>query len=169
MIAGLDNAIVLGLAGYLVARSRRPARGQIGTGIAAAAAGVAIGALAGAAIGLVTGGHVGGVTSNLVGSTFGGIGLGLVAGLTLTAYGWFAVTQAYLAVRGQLPWRLLTFLQDAQRRGVLRQVGGVYQFRHARLQDRLTTLPPGNAPHPPDGEPAPSAPAVLDGRKVHPG
>ncbi|MEU4668642.1 hypothetical protein AB0F91_11870 [Amycolatopsis sp. NPDC023774] len=26
---------------------------------------------------------------------------------------------------------------DAHRRGVLRQVGAVYQFRHARLQERL--------------------------------
>jgi hypothetical protein len=30
------------------------------------------------------------------------------------------------------------FLDDACRRGVLRQVGAVYQFRHARLQAHLT-------------------------------
>ena len=29
-------------------------------------------------------------------------------------------------------------LEDAYQRGVLRQAGAVYQFRHARLQDHLT-------------------------------
>jgi hypothetical protein len=33
---------------------------------------------------------------------------------------------------------LAGFLDDACRRGVLRQVGAVYQFRHARLQAHLT-------------------------------
>jgi hypothetical protein len=31
----------------------------------------------------------------------------------------------------------MRFLNDAHERGVLRTVGPVYQFRHARLQDRL--------------------------------
>jgi hypothetical protein len=31
----------------------------------------------------------------------------------------------------------MRFLADAHRRAVLRQVGAVYQFRHARLQDNL--------------------------------
>jgi hypothetical protein len=31
----------------------------------------------------------------------------------------------------------MRFLEDARERGVLRTVGPVYQFRHARLQDRL--------------------------------
>ncbi len=31
----------------------------------------------------------------------------------------------------------MRFLEDARERGVLRIVGAVYQFRHARLQDRL--------------------------------
>jgi hypothetical protein len=42
-------------------------------------------------------------------------------------------------VRGFLPWRLVSFLQDAHRRGVLRQAGAVYQFRHIELQHRLAT------------------------------
>lgn len=29
------------------------------------------------------------------------------------------------------------FLDDADQRGLLRQVDAAYQFRHARLQDRL--------------------------------
>jgi hypothetical protein len=31
----------------------------------------------------------------------------------------------------------MRFLEDARSRNVLRTVGPVYQFRHARLQDRL--------------------------------
>jgi hypothetical protein len=31
----------------------------------------------------------------------------------------------------------MKFLDDARERNVLRTVGPVYQFRHARLQDRL--------------------------------
>jgi len=45
------------------------------------------------------------------------------------------VTQ--LAMRWHTPLRLVKFLDDAHKRNVLRTVGPVYQFRHARLQDRL--------------------------------
>ena len=41
---------------------------------------------------------------------------------------------------------LMSFLEDARDRGVLRTVGAVYQFRHATLQDQLagqtTSEPP---------------------------
>jgi hypothetical protein len=47
------------------------------------------------------------------------------------------MTRLWHAHCGRLPLRLMRFLDDAHRRGVLRQVGAVYQFRHARLQDRL--------------------------------
>jgi tetratricopeptide (TPR) repeat protein len=43
----------------------------------------------------------------------------------------------WLACRGRLPWRIMDFLDDARRRGVLRQVGAVHQFRHIRLQQAL--------------------------------
>jgi hypothetical protein len=33
----------------------------------------------------------------------------------------------------------MDFLADAHRRGVLRQAGAVYQFRHIELQHRLAT------------------------------
>ncbi|MDP9792516.1 hypothetical protein J2S43_001028 [Catenuloplanes nepalensis] len=49
----------------------------------------------------------------------------------------FALARFVLAVTRRLPWRLLYFLEDAHRRGVLRQVGAVYQFRHERLQSHL--------------------------------
>jgi hypothetical protein len=48
--------------------------------------------------------------------------------------------RVWLAGRSRLPAKLMPFLDDAYRRGVLRQVGAVYQFRHARLQEHLTTL-----------------------------
>jgi hypothetical protein len=68
----------------------------------------------------------------------GGITVGLVFGSLQAAWGRFTITRLWLAARGQLPWRLLAFLDDAHvRRGVLRQVGAFYQFRHADLQRHL--------------------------------
>jgi hypothetical protein len=43
-----------------------------------------------------------------------------------------------LAISHRLPVRLMRFLEDARDREILRAVGAVYQFRHARLQDRLS-------------------------------
>ncbi|CCK28570.1 hypothetical protein BN159_4191 [Streptomyces davaonensis JCM 4913] len=47
------------------------------------------------------------------------------------------VARLYLACTGALPWRVMTFLRDAHRRGVLRQSGGLYRFRHIELRNRL--------------------------------
>jgi hypothetical protein len=55
----------------------------------------------------------------------------------LSAWGRLLVTRIWLGITGRLPWRLMTFLSDAHRRGVLRQSGALYQFRHLRLQQRL--------------------------------
>jgi GNAT superfamily N-acetyltransferase len=64
-----------------------------------------------------------------------GLGAGLVMGLRETSWGMFVLARAWLAVRGQLPRDLMAFLADAhEHRGVLRQVGPVYQFRHIELQ-----------------------------------
>lgn len=65
-----------------------------------------------------------------------GVGVGLSVCLS-RAWGAFGCTRLWLAARGQIPLRFMAFLDDAHRRGVLRQVGAVYQFRHARLQERL--------------------------------
>src|SRR5262249_39012491 len=68
---------------------------------------------------------------------------GLGYGLSLTAWGqWVALARIWLPLTGRLPWRLVSFLDDACRRGALRQTGAVYQFRHAQLQDHLTTASP---------------------------
>ncbi|MFE0106424.1 NACHT domain-containing protein [Streptomyces sp. NPDC059009] len=67
---------------------------------------------------------------------------GLGIGLSYTAWGHFVVARAYLAARGKVPWALMEFLQDAHERGVLRQVGAVYQFRHIDLQRHLAQQRP---------------------------
>ncbi|MBL7496531.1 hypothetical protein I6A81_09705, partial [Frankia sp. CN7] len=59
--------------------------------------------------------------------------------LVLLTRAWprFLIARLLLAAGGHLPWRLLDFLTDARDRGLLRQAGGTYQFRHVRLQERL--------------------------------
>jgi transcriptional regulator with XRE-family HTH domain len=70
----------------------------------------------------------------------------LVGLATIVAvYPWpkYQAARAWYAMTGRLPRRLMGFLDDAHHLGVLRQVGPVYQFRHARLQERLAgDVPP---------------------------
>lgn len=55
-----------------------------------------------------------------------------------TAWAYSVLTRAYLTVRRKVPQHLMAFLQDAhEHRGVLQQVGTVYQFRHIELQRHL--------------------------------
>ncbi|GGY20619.1 NACHT domain-containing protein [Streptomyces djakartensis] len=64
--------------------------------------------------------------------------LGCVLGsLAGSAWAGFALARGYVAMKGDLPRRLMAFLDDAHRRGVLRQSGGVYRFRHVELRNRL--------------------------------
>jgi hypothetical protein len=68
------------------------------------------------------------------------VGLPLVWALYafgVSAWGGFTVARLYLWGTGRLPRRLMAFLEDAHARGVLRQSGGVYRFRHIELRDRL--------------------------------
>ncbi|WP_037577579.1 NACHT domain-containing protein [Phaeacidiphilus oryzae] len=67
----------------------------------------------------------------------------VTAALVLLSQAWprCVVVRWFLAARGRLPWRLLSFLEDARARGLLRQAGGVYQFRHVALQERLAGRP----------------------------
>jgi len=117
---------------------------------------VLAGGVASALLGHFLMGKVGSVVHGLAGAVIGGlvfpratdpvtafaVGLvfGLAVGLTMClarAWGASVVTRTWLAARGSTPLRLMRFLDDAHRRGVLRQVGAVYQFRHARLEERL--------------------------------
>ncbi|WP_075027701.1 hypothetical protein [Streptomyces mirabilis] len=50
----------------------------------------------------------------------------------LGAWGRFLVTRVWLAVTGRAPRRLMGFLDEAHRRGALRQSGAYCAFRHLR-------------------------------------
>ncbi|MGW2426648.1 hypothetical protein ACWC0C_47200 [Streptomyces sp. NPDC001709] len=84
-----------------------------------------------------------------------GIAFGIACGLVVVLgrpWGAFVIARTLLALAGRLPWRLMDFLQDAHRRGVLRQAGAVFQFRHARLRDHLvdgsgSATSPHRGPH----------------------
>jgi hypothetical protein len=113
------------------------------------------GAVAGAVVGWFAVGRIGAITYSLTGALSAGLlspiteigsaraaglmfGLGVgFIGVVSKTWGAFASSRTWLALCGHQPWRVMRFLADARRRGVLRQAGGVYQFRHARLQDHL--------------------------------
>ncbi|GAA2482148.1 NACHT domain-containing protein [Streptomyces gobitricini] len=61
----------------------------------------------------------------------------LLYDMAVSAWGRYTVARLWLAAGGKLPRRFMAFLRDAHRRGVLRQAGGFYQFRHIELRDRL--------------------------------
>ncbi len=100
-----------------------------------------------AAVGLVLGLGYGTAITYFNGFTLGlpsGIGAGLASATgvgTLSAWGrWVVLVRFWLPLSGRLPWSVNAFLDDARTRGVLRQAGAVYQFRHARLRDRLAEV-----------------------------
>ena len=105
------------------------------------AVGFAVGLVAGLGAGFVVG-LVAGLVFGLVFGLLLGLGAGLVFGL-LNSQTW-PTTLAWLQlqVADRMPTvRLMPFLEDARDRGVLRTVGAVYQFRHAKLQDHLVGQP----------------------------
>jgi hypothetical protein len=55
----------------------------------------------------------------------------------LGVVGWYGLSQLVLALRGLLPWRVLTFLEGAADRGVLRRSGAAYEFRHPVFEKEL--------------------------------
>lgn len=69
-----------------------------------------------------------------------GVWIGLQLVRTWAVWPLWLVTRVWLASRRQMPWRIMAFLADAHRRGVLRQVGAVYQFRHIELQQQLAAV-----------------------------
>lgn len=97
--------------------------------------------------------------------------------LTVTKTWPTLVSQTILALLRRTPWRLTHFLEDARTRHVLRTVGPVYQFRHAKLQDRLAhhqrnpSRPRASLPPQPDtaraghGRPPPTQPVRAPGRR----
>ena len=104
--------------------------------------GMIVGLLAGLPAGLRAG-PAAGLRFGLAGGLVGGFVFGLTSGpaMSLTAWPSYTLTRMWLALHHQLPWSLMTFLADAHKRGVLRQAGAVYQFRHLDLQRRLAARP----------------------------
>jgi hypothetical protein len=88
--------------------------------------------------------HDGIMPALIVGSVYGLTDR--LMGLTTSVWGRYAVANTWAAIRGDLPWRLMIFLEDAHRRGVLRRAGAVYQFRHTRLQQHLAGRPKAEQP-----------------------
>ncbi|WP_405563624.1 NACHT domain-containing protein [Streptomyces phaeochromogenes] len=86
---------------------------------------------------------------------------GLMLAMAAHAWPYYTAARLLLATRGRLPWKLQHFLDDAHRLGILRQVGPLYQFRHARLQEHLarTVHVPGprNPSSSPDLQPGPAS------------
>lgn len=99
---------------------------------------LAITAISGAVVALVVRVVVG-LSVGMAGSAAFGLAFGLAAGFAETAaWVYFAAALFHLGLRRKVPWRLMAFLDDAHvHRGVLRQVGTVYQFRHLDLQRHL--------------------------------
>ena len=82
-----------------------------------------------------------GIAAGLATAVIAGIG-GAFVGRKLTVRAWpmFIVTIIVLRTTKNAPLGLMKFLEEAYRLGILRRVGAVYQFRHARLQDRLAVI-----------------------------
>ncbi|WP_436954287.1 hypothetical protein [Streptomyces sp. SudanB182_2057] len=67
-----------------------------------------------------------------------GAAIAPLLGTAAVAWPHLVIARIYLTLRCHLPRDLMTFLRDAhEHRGVLRQVGPVYQFRHLDLQRHL--------------------------------
>jgi hypothetical protein len=109
--------------------------------ICALAIGLALGLTSGLALALTPNavdGSPNGLRFAVLAGTANLVGAGLAFGFVQALWAPYATARYWLAARRRLPWRLMSFLADAHaKRGVLRQVGAVYQFRHSELQRRL--------------------------------
>ena len=105
----------------------------VGLGVAAGlTTGIGVAYAPGSPWGPVSGISVGCINTLVMGGIFGFI--------QAPCWGLFASARCWLALARRLPWQLMTFLADAHtNRGVLRQVGATYQFRHIELQRHLAT------------------------------
>ena len=149
LAAGFTGGIAVGLAGGLEGAFAAALAGGLGVGLALSRTAVRAVGLAGGLVAGVTFGLAFGLAVGLLGGPAIGLATGLTAGiavgLTLGPAAGFMYSTTWaaslafvqLAMRWRTPIRLMRFLEDARERNVLRTVGPVYQFRHARLQDRL--------------------------------
>ena len=90
---------------------------------------------------------------------------GYVLGMTPWGH-WLVFARVWLPLTGRLPWAVVAFLEDACRRGVLRQSGPYYQFRHARLQAHLAEHDHDRGHPDPGGQPATASGHLPPGNLV---
>ena len=96
--------------------------------------------------GIVAGGLVGWLLEGNVGGLIQGIPVGAAFAVIGIFSGRHHASLVYsicvwrLSRAEQLPRRLMAFLDDVHRLGLLRAVGPIYQFRHADIQDQLGRL-----------------------------
>jgi len=136
--AGLATSPVLARAGRIAAVLAGSAAGVVFGNVAGLVAGVVLGLAAGVVFGVVAG-VVAWVVAWVVARAVASAPFGIIRSFTLPARPCYEIARIWLALRHRLPWQLMAFLADAHRRGVLRQAGAVYQFRHIELQHRLAT------------------------------
>ena len=166
LACGLTGALAIGLAAGLAVgltdRSpqaigprdviRADGRYQLAIGLAAGlAAGLTYGFAVGQGAGQVAGltfGLTFGLTNGLMYGLTAGLAVGLAGGLTVnpassrsSAWARYYISVVINAARQRGPLRFGTFLDWAQRAGLLRVSGTAYQFRHRQLQDWLTSHP----------------------------
>jgi hypothetical protein len=182
--AGLAAALVVWLGAGLVAGMSRPETDNtsplspLPSRRSDQASGLVAGLVVWLGVGLAFGIASGIGTGNLARGLAFGLGSGLVAGLLVGLVypqSWSAsLAFAQLAASDRTPVRLMRFLEDARSRSVLRTVGPFYQFRHARLQDRLAAQEPATGhnpsePRPPAGDAAAPTVEGLPARDASPG
>jgi hypothetical protein len=144
LAGGLAGVLVSGLRGGLAdpdsTSSPSPARSWLDDRKYGVVVGLAGGLAGGLVFGLVLGpvfGLAGGLAVPLAVALGFGLAGGLVVGPAFSKVWPLSLAAVQLARQWHTPMHLMRFLEDARERNVLRTVGPVYQFRHARLQDRL--------------------------------
>lgn len=141
LMSGLVFGLVGGLVAGLIAWAQQPSVITAGTPQSTLKADRAVTLLRVSVFGLAAGLALWFAGSLAAGLTVG-LAIGLVFGLASgNHHAWFVfvIAVARLASAGRLPWRLMAFLDDAHRLGLLRTMGPIYQFRHAALHDHLAT------------------------------
>ncbi|MFE7133804.1 NACHT domain-containing protein [Streptomyces sp. NPDC057638] len=103
---------------------------------------ITFGAVTGLSLGLAFGygnARVAGWGAGVITTLGHAVPIGLASAVAVSDSVRTALVFLQLSRRGLVPVRGMRFLRDAHRRGVLRSEGTSYQFRHARLQEKLAS------------------------------
>jgi hypothetical protein len=57
----------------------------------------------------------------------------------VSAYGWLWIARICLTISRATPIALISFMEDAYEKGLFRQAGPTYSFRHLELQHYFAT------------------------------